>query len=64
MTPALKAKLQVHLVNHMHELVFVNRRSRPFSRNKVVETVLQPALEKSGSTGKAAASGFMHSVTR
>jgi hypothetical protein len=24
MTPTLKAKLQAHLVNHTHELVFVN----------------------------------------
>jgi len=46
MTPTMKAKFQAHLVNHTHELVFVNRRNRPFGRNKVVQTVLQPALDK------------------
>jgi integrase len=46
MTKTMKAKLQEHLVNHTHELVFVNRRGRPYSRNKVVQTILHPVLDK------------------
>ena len=65
MTPALKAKLQAHLVNHTHELVFANRRNRPFSRNKVVQTVLQPALDKLGINRKGRRVGlhaFRHTL--
>lgn len=65
MTPTMKAKLQEHLVNHPHELVFVNRRNRPFSRNKVVQTVLQPALDKLGVNRKGSRVGlhaFRHTL--
>jgi integrase len=46
MTRLVKEKLHEHLVNHTHELVFVNRRGRPYSRNKVVQTILHPVLDK------------------
>lgn len=46
MTAGMKARLQELLVNHSHELVFVNRRGRPYSRNKVVQKVLHPVLDK------------------
>lgn len=65
MTPTMKAKLQAHLVNHTHELVFVNSRGRPFSRNKVVQTVLQPALDKLGINRKGKRVGlhaFRHTL--
>jgi Phage integrase family len=65
MTPTMKAKLQAHLVNHTHELAFVNRRNRPFSRNKVVQTVLQPALDKLGISRKGRRVGlhaFRHTL--
>jgi integrase len=39
-------------VNHTHELVFVNRRGRPFSRNKIVQQVLHPVLDKLGISRK------------
>jgi hypothetical protein len=32
----------------LHELLFVNRRGRPYSRNKVVQKVLHPVLDKLG----------------
>src|SRR3974377_1099169 len=65
MTQALKAKLQAHLLNHSHELVFVNRRGRPFSRNKIVQTVLHPALHKLGISHKGKRVGlhaFRHTL--
>jgi integrase len=65
MTPTMKAKLQAHLINHTHELLFVNRRNRPFSRNKVVQTVLQPALDKLGINRKGRRVGlhaFRHTL--
>jgi integrase len=65
MTPKVKAKLQAHLINHTHELLFVNRRNRPFSRNKVVQTVLQPALDKLGINRKGRCVGlhaFRHTL--
>ena len=52
-------------VNHTHELVFVNRRNRPFSRNKVVQTVLQPASDKLGINRKGRRVGlhaFRHTL--
>jgi integrase len=48
MTPLMKAKLQKHLVGHTHELLFVNRRGRPFDRDKIVKLVLHPILDKLG----------------
>jgi integrase len=48
MTPLLREKLRAHLVGHNHELLFVNRRGRPYSRNKVVSTVLHPLLDELG----------------
>ena len=40
MTPLMREKLLKHLEGHTHQLLFVNRRGRPYSRNKVVSTVL------------------------
>jgi integrase len=48
MTPLMRAKLQKHLQNHAHELLFVNRRRRPFDRDKIVKLVLHPILDKLG----------------
>lgn len=48
MTPLVREKLLLHLEGHTHELLFVNRRGRPYSRNKVVQTVLHPVVDKLG----------------
>jgi integrase len=48
MPSAVKEKLAEYLRTHKHELLFVNRRGRPYSRNKVVQKVLHPVLEKLG----------------
>jgi integrase len=52
MTPLVRRKLQAHLVNHTHELLFVNGRGRAYSRNKVVQTVLHPVVDKLGISRK------------
>lgn len=60
-----EGKIQEHLVNHTHELVFVNCRNRPFSRNKVVQTVLHPALGVLGISRKGKRVGlhaFRHTL--
>ena len=65
MTPLIKSKLQAHLADHRHELVFVNRRGRPFSRNKIVQTVLHPALDALGISHKGKRVGlhaFRHTL--
>jgi integrase len=65
MTPLVKEKLQAHLVNHSHELLFVNGRGRPYSRNKVVQTVLHPVVDKLGISRKGrrvGLHGFRHTV--
>jgi integrase len=46
MTSLMRAKLEAHLKNHPNELVFVNSRKRPFSRDKIVKLVLHPILDK------------------
>jgi len=48
MPSAVKEKLVEYLRTHKHELLFVNRRGRPYSRNKVVQKVLHPVLDKLG----------------
>jgi len=48
MTPLMREKLLKHLEGHSHQLLFVNRRGRPYSRNKVVSTVLHPMLDRLG----------------
>lgn len=48
MTPLVREKVQAHLENYKHELLFVNVRNRPYSRNKVVQTVLHPIVDKLG----------------
>jgi len=52
MTPLVREKLQAHLVGHTNELLFVNGRGRPYSRNKVVQTVLHPVVDKLGISRK------------
>jgi len=58
MPPVLREKLQAYLVGHNHELLFVNRRGRPYSRNKVVQTVLHPLLDKLGIAHKGKRAGL------
>jgi integrase len=48
MTKKVKEKLKAYLRTHNHELLFVNRRGRPYSRNKIVQQVLHPALDALG----------------
>jgi integrase len=65
MTQSLESKLQAHLTNHPHELVFVNQRGRPFSRNKIVQTILHPALDNLGISRKGKRVGlhaFRHTL--
>ncbi len=52
MTPLVREKLLTHLEGHTHQLLFVNRRGRPYSRNKVVSTVLHPMLDRLGISHK------------
>jgi integrase len=65
MTPLVRERLQAHLVNHTHELLFVNGRGRPYSRNEVVQTVLHPIVDKLGISRKGRRVGlhaFRHTV--
>jgi integrase len=65
MTPLVREKLQAHLVNHAHELLFVNGRGRPYSRNKVVQTVLHPVVDRLGISRKGRRVGlhaFRHAL--
>ena len=48
MTSHVEAALRGYLVGHTHELLFVNGRGRPYSRNKIVQTILHPALDALG----------------
>lgn len=48
MTSLVKAKLQRHLNGHVHELVFPNRHSRPYTSSKINERVLHPVLKRIG----------------
>jgi integrase len=50
MPKELETKLRAHLQRHpgKNELLFVNRRGRPFSANKLREKQLHPLLEKLG----------------
>jgi hypothetical protein len=40
MTSHVEAASRGYLVGHKHELLFVNGRGRPYSRNKIVQTIL------------------------
>lgn len=65
MTPLVREKLRAHLANHKHELLFVNGRGRPYSRNKVVQQVLHPVVDKLGISRKGRRVGlhaFRHTV--
>ncbi len=65
MTPLVREKLRAHLVGHTHELLFVNGRGRPYSRNKVVQTVLHPVVDKLGISRKGRRVGlhaFRHAL--
>jgi integrase len=64
MTPLVREKLQAHLLNHPHELLFVNGRDRPYSRNKVVQTVLHPVVDRLGFRERDAGWGYTHFATR
>lgn len=46
MPSAIKERLTEYLRTHKHELLFVNRNGRPHSRNKIVQKVLYPVLDK------------------
>jgi integrase len=48
MPSEIKKKLAAYLLTHQHDLLFVNRRGRPYSRNKIVEKVLHPILDVLG----------------
>jgi integrase len=52
MTPLMREKLLKHLDGHTHQLLFVNSRNRPYSRNKVVSLILHPALDQLGISRK------------
>jgi integrase len=58
MPPVLREKLLKHLEGHSHQLLFVNRRGRPYSRNKVVQTVLHPLLDELGIAHKGKRAGL------
>jgi len=66
MTTQVEAALREYLVGHKHELLFVNSRGRPYSRNKVVQTVLHPALDALGIQRKGRRIGlhaFRHTLS-
>ncbi len=48
MTTGVRVKLLDYLKDHKHELLFVNRNGRPYSRDKVVAKVLHPMLDELG----------------
>jgi hypothetical protein len=48
MASRAKELLGEYLVGHTHDFLFVNRNGRAFSRNKVVEKILRPALDALG----------------
>ena len=58
MTSAVRAKLLEYLPSHKHELLFVNRNGRPYSRDKVVSKVLHPMLKKLGINHKGRRCGL------
>src|SRR5260370_32666930 len=65
MTPLVREKLRAHLLYHTHELLFVNGRGRPYSRNKVVQTVPHPVVDKLGISRKGRRVGlhaFRHAL--
>jgi integrase len=65
MTPLMREKLLRHLEGHSHHLLFVNSRNRPYSRNKVVSTVLHPVLDRLGISRKGrrvGLHGFRHTL--
>jgi integrase len=66
MSSNVEKALRDHLVGHDDELLFVNRRGRPYSRNKIVQTVLHPALDALGIPRKGRRIGlhaFRHTVS-
>ena len=64
MTSHVEAALRGYLVGHKHELLFVNGRGRPYSRNKIVQTILYPALDALGIRRKGAELVYTLSGTR
>jgi integrase len=66
MTPLVREKLQAHLANHTHELVFANSRRHHYSRDKIVSKVLHPVLDKLAISRKGRRVGlhaFRHTLT-
>ena len=65
MTPLVREKLTARLKDYKHELLFVNGHGRPYSRNKVVQTVLHPVVDKLGISRKGRRVGlhaFRHAL--
>lgn len=65
MTPLVRDKLTAHLSDHRHDLLFANRIGRPYSRNKVVQTILHPIVDKLSISRKGRRVGlhaFRHTV--
>lgn len=48
MPSIVSKKLSEYLTTHKHELLFVNQRDRPYSRNHIVERKLHPVLDRLG----------------
>lgn len=66
MTSHVEAALRGYLVGHKHELLFVNGRGHPYSRNKIVQTILHPALDALGIRRKGRRIGlhaFRHTLS-
>jgi integrase len=58
MTSGVRARLLEYLKTHKHELLFVNRNGRPYSRDKVVAKVLHPILHELGINHKGRRCGL------
>jgi integrase len=48
MTSIVKTKLQAHLVNHTHQLLFPNKLGHPYNRGRVVKKIFHPILKRLG----------------
>ena len=61
MTKTTGVKLEEYLLDHNHELLFLNQIGRPLDGNKIVMRVLHPILDKLGFP-RAGLHAFRHSL--
>ena len=54
----IRKQLSEYLSTHEHDLLFVNQRGRPFSRNNIVQRILRPMLDKLGIERRGRHAGF------